>query len=291
MSTDACFFPCAGLGTRMGELGKLLPKPLWPFFETTLVGGQLAFAKELGFESFCINTHHQARKIDLWRSLQNEEIEAFYEETLLGSGGCFHNIKKRSKEIDNLYIFNPDSFLLMDRSDWDSFLEMARSTSQVLIAIPCNAEDSYNRLIIENNRLKEIVPPSEGAPPITYSGFGKVSLSSLDASEGASGFFKTVAIPGERGPKIFQPKKPFEFWDFGTKESYKENISKLLTGEGSLLGDFIRRSKILDSEASPLSSDSYKSSYPSVINFTGDELGEKSPGIYLKVEEEVRKVD
>ena len=48
MRVDECLIFSAGLGTRMGELGRILPKPAWPLFETTLLGAQIEFALELG---------------------------------------------------------------------------------------------------------------------------------------------------------------------------------------------------------------------------------------------------
>ena len=54
----------AGLGTRMGPLGEVLPKVLWPVFEKTLLELQIHFARELGAKSIYVNTFHQGAKIE-----------------------------------------------------------------------------------------------------------------------------------------------------------------------------------------------------------------------------------
>ncbi len=48
----------AGKGTRMGEIGKRLPKVLWPIFEKSALELEVAYAKELGAENIYINSHH-----------------------------------------------------------------------------------------------------------------------------------------------------------------------------------------------------------------------------------------
>ena len=37
----------AGFGTRMGPIGKALPKVLWPIFEEALLGIQIEYVNEL----------------------------------------------------------------------------------------------------------------------------------------------------------------------------------------------------------------------------------------------------
>ena len=63
MKIDSFFTLSAGLGSRMGDIGSILPKPLWPVFEKTLLELQFDFYQWLGIEKNFINTHFQAPKI------------------------------------------------------------------------------------------------------------------------------------------------------------------------------------------------------------------------------------
>ncbi|MEI8348106.1 MAG: NTP transferase domain-containing protein, partial [Pseudomonadota bacterium] len=59
-----CFIMSAGMGTRMGEIGKVLPKVLWPVFEKKILDLQVSFAGRLGFQRIFVNTHHGAKEVE-----------------------------------------------------------------------------------------------------------------------------------------------------------------------------------------------------------------------------------
>jgi mannose-1-phosphate guanylyltransferase len=265
----------------MGDLGKRIPKPLWPLFESTLLEVQSFYASHLGLKSQIINTHHLAEKFNSHFSNKNG-FSIFFEEELLGSGGCFHNLIKNGVSGD-IFIFNPDSFLILSKKDWENFFKLSKAQDQVLIAIPCKKADPYNRFVTEGTVLKEIVPPHEKAPKWTYSGFGKVSLDTLKGSSGPSGFFDTVAKLDTDSLHVFYPTEDYEFWDFGTLESYKENVFELINDASSRLGELLRESNLID--PSKVRGSSYNSDTEQVINFTGGFCGETLPGIYIGKEE------
>ncbi|PJB53459.1 MAG: nucleotidyltransferase family protein, partial [Bdellovibrio sp. CG_4_9_14_3_um_filter_39_7] len=56
MSINTGLILCAGKGTRMGAIGKVLPKPLWPLFEKTLIDWQIIQMMKLGIKNIYINT-------------------------------------------------------------------------------------------------------------------------------------------------------------------------------------------------------------------------------------------
>jgi len=63
MQIDYCLILCAGIGTRMGPIGEVLPKPLWPIFESTILELQIKYAKEMGVKKIFVNGFHQAEII------------------------------------------------------------------------------------------------------------------------------------------------------------------------------------------------------------------------------------
>lgn len=270
----------------MGELGKVLPKPLWPIFETTLLELQVLYATTLGLTHHHINTHHLEHVFSYYLDRQKSQIVRHHEPVLLGSGGCFHNLIKQGIK-DNLYIFNPDSFLLLSANDWKSFFSIASLVDQVLIAVPCNKEDHYNRFKVKDGVLEKIIPPNDVAPRVTYSGFGKINLSSLNFKAGESSFFESVAKVGRDDLWIFEPNDPFEYWDFGTLDLYKNNIVKFLT-EDSRLKSFLIQNKVIDQRL--LNEGSYNSNQVGVINFSNEEKVFSQKGIYISTLEDHPKL-
>ena len=45
MKVDNALILAAGKGTRMGNVGKILPKVIWPIFEKTILELEVAYAK------------------------------------------------------------------------------------------------------------------------------------------------------------------------------------------------------------------------------------------------------
>jgi mannose-1-phosphate guanylyltransferase len=60
MKVDYCLILAAGFGTRMGLIGKSLPKVMWPIFEKTLLETQIIYARKFNPRKIYINVHHQA---------------------------------------------------------------------------------------------------------------------------------------------------------------------------------------------------------------------------------------
>ena len=63
MKVDKALILSAGFGTRMGEIGKTLPKILWPIFDKSLLELQALYLKEMGVKDIFINLFHQKDKI------------------------------------------------------------------------------------------------------------------------------------------------------------------------------------------------------------------------------------
>ena len=58
MMLKSAFLPSAGFGTRMGEVGQYLAKPLWPIFEKSLLELHLLRLNSIGINQVGINVHH-----------------------------------------------------------------------------------------------------------------------------------------------------------------------------------------------------------------------------------------
>ena len=100
----------AGLGTRLYPLTKDKPKALAPFAGTTLLGYNLKFLSSQGINSFIINTHHFAGKIENYLKKNDFfglDITISYEEELLDTAGGVAKIRDKINE-DQLLLYNVD---------------------------------------------------------------------------------------------------------------------------------------------------------------------------------------
>lgn len=226
MNINTVFIPCAGKGTRMGDVGKKLPKPLWPLFETTLLEFQIAYFKRLGFEKFIINSHHLADQFKKYDSL----VEILHEPILLGSGGSLHNLKRHFPDLSKILISNPDVIFDLTEDQWGAFLEEASRNKydNLLLGLECNENEKYNELVLNSKNEFEKVSTPPGKSYLTYSGVGVVDLNSFPLLEGESSFFESVVSENLNKTKVIKAAERSRYWDFGTLELYVSEHLKVM---------------------------------------------------------------
>jgi NDP-sugar pyrophosphorylase family protein len=85
---------CAGLGTRLGELGEVRPKPMFPVCDHPILEYGIANLVGHGITELVINTHHRAEvlrdELGDGRHL-GARIRYVHEDVLLGTGGGLKN--------------------------------------------------------------------------------------------------------------------------------------------------------------------------------------------------------
>ena len=133
----------AGLGTRMKNLTKTIPKPLLKIHNTTLINNTINFFEKVGCNKFIINTHYLYKQMNDYLDLNfsDKKIISIYEPEILDTGGGIKNaieffdnslvvlstsaknIKNLSKEfIDNLNKETIDKLAQKDISDHDRYI-------------------------------------------------------------------------------------------------------------------------------------------------------------------------
>ena len=204
MKIDSCLILSAGFGTRMGPIGKILPKPLWPLFERKILELQIKFAQTLGIKKIYVNVHHchahMGQFIDIYNQNNSIKINLLHEPNLLGSGGGVHNLASYEKYTGVLLYLAGDQFYFFDQVYFELAKDLISSHGAVLFGLKVNKSDFYNRLFIENNILKKINGP-ESSSLITFSGMGLINLEKLKPTPGISSFFDSVA--NFKGKKIY----------------------------------------------------------------------------------------
>lgn len=248
MKIKTCFITAAGFGTRMGEVGKRIPKPLWPVFSKTLLDLQLDYAKNLGIENIYINSHHQSELIAKWA--MNKNVTLLKEDIILGSGGCVHNLYEHiDNKEETILIINSDQFYFFDKSYVElAYQQMINENSCAhLIGIKVDKSEKYNETIIEKDSLIKIDKPRGEEDYITYSGVGLIDLSKLKYQKGVSGFFDSVCNFKENHIVMTTPSES-EYWDFGTKEKYLSAMFNVLKSETSLMYSFLKENNVFDED-------------------------------------------
>jgi NDP-sugar pyrophosphorylase family protein len=225
---------CAGKGTRMGPLGKILPKVMWPVFEKNMLDLQIKYARSLGMKKIYINIHHCASAVeDFLREQNYPEVTVIHEQKLLDSGGAIHNLMEGYSIKEKILLLNGDQFLFSK-----GFLKFIRDcefsdATATLLQIEVNKGEKYNRLWVRDGLLTKIIPSTDqgvDSYPTTYSGVAVIDLNKLKYVTGATKFFETVAnFKTSKVGCVLLPE--YEYWDFGTTENYiarhNEIIKKL----------------------------------------------------------------
>ncbi len=242
MNLEVAYILGAGLGTRMGPVGEILPKLLWPVFEKTLLELQVDYAIECGVKKIYLNTHFQADKIQDYIRKKKLNIEVLHEESLLDIGGAVHNLARVLNYEGRVLILNGDQFLLINKDSFDEFKEKSLSFVATLMGLKVKAGSEYNELVVEEGLLKSIERPLPTDSYYTYSGVSIINLSKLAPCEGKSKFFESVADFKKEEVAVFKPNE-FEYWDFGTTERYINSMRKTLLNEETLFKNFIEKNK------------------------------------------------
>lgn len=166
---------CAGFGSRMGPLSRSLAKPLWPIFGNTILGHILDQLLEKSFEKIYVNTHHLEPQVRLYLNENYPMVEVLSESPLLDSGGAIVNCAQAiGEKTGKLYTFNGDNIIDLATLTLDDETENCTLYSEEV-----SFESHYNRLLIQEGRLVEIIKGSDGRRKesnITYAGISIFNL-------------------------------------------------------------------------------------------------------------------
>lgn len=234
MQIDYCLILSAGFGTRMGEIGKSLPKVLWPVFERSLLELQVEYAKNFGVKKIFINLHHQKDKILEFTKNKSifDDVTFLLEEEILDIGGGIHNLARRVGYKGNLLVLNADQFFLMDKNFIEENLAKLKDASSLLFSYQVDPRLGYNCLELSSEGILKGIIPAEKLKDtpqgITYTGNSIINLAKLINSQGQSAFFDTVA-DYKKSRVLVVGVSNNEYWDFGTIQRYWLTMKKILT--------------------------------------------------------------
>lgn len=233
MKVNAVLILAAGKGTRMGEIGKSIPKVLWPVYEKSLLELQVHYAKRLApTAKIYINYYNYKNEMEHFKRLNEDsfvDVEFIEEHEVLDIGGAIHNLCHELDYDGNLLILNSDQFVYCQKEIIDTGLERLKENKVLLFTYEVNSSESYNALSIQNGKLLKIIKNAElprNQNIQTYTGMSLVAMNKLEPISGESSFFESVALFDNK--TITTELKKFEYWDFGTSRRYYESMFKIL---------------------------------------------------------------
>lgn len=256
MKTDCAFILAAGHGTRMGDVGKVIPKPAFPVFDKTLIEVLIIQLKELGFKKIFVNAHHQADYLKNHLAKINSEIIVLHEEELLGSGGAFYNLKSSFPDLKNVFSINSDLIFNLTKANFSDLERVHEETeaSATILGLNVNGGNDFNRLDVEGNFLKNIINSSDLNAKLydyTYSGIGIFDLERLDPNYSGkkSSFFDSVAPFKKKSVAVCLPGV-LDYYDFGTIENYLKSIKMIRGDRNSFIRKFLSQEMLKENRES-----------------------------------------
>jgi NDP-sugar pyrophosphorylase family protein len=296
MHLDSCLILAAGFGTRMGSIGKELPKVLWPVFEKSLLELQVLYAKKLGINKIFINIHHQ--KDIILKHVDNSPIfngvTILEEEEILDIGGAIHNLasQKQVGYQGNLLVLNADQFFWLEKKQIENELEILKNSVALLFNYNVNSSNGYNAVTSNENKcMTGIIKNAELQSNMqiqTYTGMSLINLAKLKPTRGVSNFFDSVATFKTSNVHISLIDKPV-YWDFGTSKRYWDSmfliLDKTINNKIDSFINFLLTEKALVIGNINHGLKSYNSQSKNVINLTHSQLNIAYENkIYLKLE-------
>ncbi len=246
MKVDNILILAAGKGTRMGEIGKKIPKVLWPIFDKTLLEWQILYAKSFAKNAkIHINIFNYKEKIKSFVESNSsfKDVTFVYENEELDVGGAIHNLAHKLNYSGNLLIINGDQFLFFDQklNEIDDFEE-----GNLMFTYEVNSSEGYNEVLIENKKFLSVKRNAEIPREkriLTYTGMSIINLSSLLKVSGKSKFFDSVINKKISDTHTLELTN-LEYWDFGTLDRYIESCQYLLSSENSKFKTFLEENGI-----------------------------------------------
>lgn len=118
MTTIDGFILAAGLGTRMGPLSRVLPKPAWTLQGLSLLQLAARSLQAAGRTRLGCNAHHLPERL---KAAAGDALTVFHEPELLGSAGGLTHV--RGVATDPLPVWNADALADVP---WAAFVEAHR---------------------------------------------------------------------------------------------------------------------------------------------------------------------
>lgn len=230
MKVDHALILAAGKGTRMGEIGKVLPKVLWPIFEKSILELEVNYCHEFFTENVYVNLFNY--KDIIRKNLEDRNGKSFnfiVEQDEIDIGGAVHNLARKLKYQGKLLVINSDQFIMLSKDLLGKFIESSEKFDTTILTYTVNKDELYNEILVENGRVIDLIPNEKTSKQEfeTYTGMAIINLESLDPCLGKSKFFDSVANFKNKNIGAINISNS-TYWDFGTLNRFYNSSFKIL---------------------------------------------------------------
>ena len=225
------FILAAGLGTRMGPLSAVLPKPAWTLNGRSLLALGAESMRAAGLVNLACNTHHLHEQLE---EAAGPELEVCFESSLLGSAGGLRHALGRA--ADPLAVWNGDALAAVP---WGPFIAEHRfrgaDLSWLLVPHPGGP---WNPLWLDP--AGRILPPGKtGAGPYHFTGASLWSPFALELLPEGPSDTKAQILPRIRHHAGIVVE-PFPWLEIGTPDQLIAAATTLAPGdEGRIAGCYV----------------------------------------------------
>lgn len=247
MKVDNVLILAAGKGTRMGQIGKILPKVIWPIFNKSILELEVAYARQFNPNKIYINLFNSKEIIlNQVKDLPSfKDVEFIIEESVLDIGGAVHNLATKLEYKENLLILNSDQFIVLSEKKLEDFDRISQKSDTTLLVYSVDPRAGYGGLKIQDDKAIGLISKSEAInlkKLVTYTGMCLIKLEKLNPQTGKSNFFESVINFDSMSPSIVNVDD-CEYWDFGTLERYKNSLKKIKSSDDKFIG-FLKQSGV-----------------------------------------------
>lgn len=230
------FILSAGLGTRMGALSKVLPKPAWTLNGRPLLRWGADGMRSAGMQRIACNAHHLPQKLI---EAAGEELEVCLEPVLLGSAGGLRHALGRA--VDPLAVWNGDA---LAEVPWAAFIaQHKRLGAQLSWLLVPHTGGPWNPVWLD--RDGRILPMGEtGEGPYHFTGaalWGAEALALLP--EGASDTKRDLLPRLQHHLGIVV--EPFPWMDIGSPDHLIAAAEIAPSLEGRLPGCYVHPDAVI----------------------------------------------
>ena len=232
------FILAAGLGERLRPITDHLPKPLLPILGRPVIERVIARTADIQVKRIGINLHYKPEMIREWAETfdQSGEIELFYEEAILGTGGALKNAEG----------FLSSSFFIIHNSDILSDISLGVLIERHLsegncVTLAVHDHPAFNNVWTdEAGRLQYIgkaVHENKGLRNVAFTGIAVYSPEFLSLlPPGKSSIVDTWLRAASSGLKIGTADFSGCSWvDIGTPAAYSSYVFNALRNEGEII--------------------------------------------------------
>ena len=231
------FILSAGLGTRMGVLSRVLPKPAWPLGGRPLLHWGAEGMRAAGLRRIACNAHHLPARLREAAAWGPRPVEVLEEPRLLGSAGGLGPLRGRAAAP--LAVWNGDALADVP---WGAFREahLSRGAQLSWLLVP-HLGGPWNPVWLD--RQGRVLPPGEtGEGPYHFTGAALWGAEALNLLPEGPADTKADVLPRLRHHAgIVLP--PFPWREVGCPEDLLDAARDLAPeAEGRLPGCYVHPS-------------------------------------------------